>query len=67
MPETKPFQQALFPAQAGNCPWGGSEPKYAAFFDPPPHKAAEDRKGLELGEGETFPKSHLPLSGTAWS
>ena len=28
--------------------------KYAAFFDPPPHKAAEDRKGLGGGEGKNF-------------
>ena len=28
--------------------------KYAAFLDPPPHKAAEDRKGLGDGEGKNF-------------
>ena len=70
--------KALFPIRVDDLQKGAAFhfTKYAAFFDPPPHKAAEDRK--ELGRGgnfgadvrpflvkksfSPFPSSHLPLS-----
>ena len=56
------FRKALFHIRVDNLQQGAAFhfTKYAAFFDPPPHKATEDRKGLG-GRGEE--KTSVPTFG----